>query len=114
MLAFGCVPKVPVVVARTLTHRSSGLGDLDDCLWVVKFIVLPLLLEQTRKVVCPMLLSVVWIALLLQKYFCVVCCSHCVMCLNAYNVAVTSSYSLTGEMTALLRQLFWSWVSSSY
>lgn len=89
-------------------HRSSGLADLDNWLWVVRFIVLPLLLEQTRKVVCPMLLNVVWPAVLLQQYFCVVCGSHSVTCLNAYNVAVTLSYSLIGEVTALLRQLFWS------
>lgn len=83
MLAFGRIPKViPVVMARTLMHRSSGLGD------VVKCIVLPLLLEQSRKV-CPVSLSVVWIAVLLQKYFCVGCCSHGVTCLKAYAVAVT-------------------------
>lgn len=75
MLAFGCVPKVPVVTARTPIHQSSGLGDLDNCLWVVKFIALTLLLEQTQKVLCPTLRSVVWIAVLLQKYFHVVCCS---------------------------------------
>lgn len=111
VLVFGCVPKVPVVTARTPIHQSSGRGDLDNCLWVVKFIALPLLLEQTQKVLCPTLWSVVWIAVLLQKYFHVVCCSYSVSMLIMW---LWLSYSFTGKMTALGRQLFWSWVSSRY
>lgn len=110
MSALGCAPRVPVVMAGAQIRPPAGLGDLGNCLWAAKFIVLPLRLEQTRAVVCPAMRSVIRIPVL-QECFRVVCCSCSVTCLNASTAAVTLSYSLLGEATAPLRQFFRSWVS---